>query len=161
MLQIMLCRIVIQVDFVENFTTKMNCLGESVYWAYNQVTLCTACVWKHGGPHSIVIVSDYLQYGKYAANVFLKKHSATSRFNRPPVSGSCHSYFQMVPQVNLKWAYCCLALHIALVRNGVHDIFATSHCKGPVDGIGGTTRRLVSHEVMSGKAEVITSSEFA
>ena len=31
-------RIVIQVDFVENFTTKINCLGKSVYWAYNQVT---------------------------------------------------------------------------------------------------------------------------
>ena len=86
----------IQVDFVENFTTKINCLGESVYWAYNQVTLFTACVWKHGGTHSIVIVSDYLQYGKYAANGFLKKHSATSRFNCSPVSGSCH---------------CCLALH--------------------------------------------------
>ena len=27
-------RIVIQVDFVENFTTKINCLGKSsVYWA--------------------------------------------------------------------------------------------------------------------------------
>ena len=51
-------RIVIQVDFVENFTTKINCLGKSVYWAYNQVTFCTACVWKHGGTHSIVIVSD-------------------------------------------------------------------------------------------------------
>ena len=49
----------IQVDFVENFTTKINCLGES----------------------------------------------------GPPVSGSCHSYFQMVLQVNLNWAYCCLALH--------------------------------------------------
>ena len=61
----------IQVDFVENFTTKINCLGKSVYWAYNQVTFCIACVWKHGGTHSIVIVSDYLQYGKYAANVFL------------------------------------------------------------------------------------------
>ena len=95
----------IQVDFVENCTTTINCLGESVYWAYNQVTLFTACVWKH------VIVSDYLQYGKYAANVFLKKHSATSRFNCPPVSGSCHSYSQMVLQVNLNWAYCCLALH--------------------------------------------------
>ena len=101
----------IQVDFVENISTKINCLGESVYWAYNRVTLCTACVWKHGGTHSIVIVSDYLQYGKYAANVFLKNHSATSRFNCPPVSGSCHSYFQMVLQVNLNWAYCCLALH--------------------------------------------------
>ena len=42
-------RIVIQVDFVENVTTKINCLGKSVYWAYNQVTFCTACVWKHGG----------------------------------------------------------------------------------------------------------------
>ena len=51
-------RIVIQVDFVENFTTKINCIGKSVYWAYNQVTFCTACVWKHGVTHSIVIVSD-------------------------------------------------------------------------------------------------------
>ena len=48
-----------------------------------------------------------------------------------------------------------------LGRNGVHDFFAASHCKGPVDGIGGTMKRLVSHEVMSGKADVITSSEFA
>ena len=51
-------RIVIQVDFVENFTTEINCLGKSVYWAYNQVTFCIACVWKHGGTNSIVIVSD-------------------------------------------------------------------------------------------------------
>ena len=43
----------------------------------------------------------------------------------------------------------------------MHDFFATSHCKGPVDGIGGTMKRLVSHEVMSGKAEMTTSSEFA
>ena len=85
-------RIVIQMDFVENFTTKINCLGKSVYWAYNQVTFCTACVWTRGGTHSIVIVSYCLQYGKYATNVFLKNHSATSRFNCPPVSGSCHLF---------------------------------------------------------------------
>ena len=48
-----------------------------------------------------------------------------------------------------------------LGRNCVHDFFATSHGKGPVDAIGGTMKRLVSDEVMSGKAEVITSSEFA
>ena len=68
------------------------------------------------------------------------------------------SSFQMVPQVNLKWAYCCLALH-SLEK--IHDFLATSHCKGPVDAIGGTMKRLVSLEVMSGKAEVITSSEFS
>ena len=56
-----------------------------------------------------MIVSDYLQNGKYAAIVFLTNHSAASRFKCPPVSGGCH--IQMVPQVNLNWAYCCLALH--------------------------------------------------
>ncbi len=65
----------------------------------------------------------------------------------------------MVPQVNLKWAYCCLATQLG--RNCVQDFFATSHCKGPVGDIGGTMKRLVFHEVMSGEAEVITSSEFA
>ena len=33
-----------------------------------------------------------------------------------------------------------------LGRNCVHDSFATSHCKGPVNDIGGTMKRL---EVMS------------
>ena len=40
-----------------------------------------------------------------------------------------------------KWAYCCLALHSL---EEMHDFFATSHCKGPVDAIGGTMKRLVS-----------------
>ena len=105
MLQIMLCRIVIQVDFVENFTTKINCLGKSIYWAYNQVTFCIPCVWKHGGTPSIVIVSHYLQYGRYAENVFLKNHSATvHQFQKVVI-------FSDGAPVNLNWAYCCLALH--------------------------------------------------
>ena len=49
-----------------------------------------------------------------------------------------------------------------LGRNRGNNLFATSHCNlGHADGIGRTLKRLVSHEVMSGKAEVITSSEFA
>ena len=95
-----------------------------------------------GCTHSIVIVSDYLQYGKYATNVFLKNHSATSRFNCPLVSGSCHSYFQMVLQLASQFKLGLLLSSITqLGRNGVHDFFATSHCKGPVDGIGGTMKR--------------------
>ena len=70
-------------------------------------------------------------------------------------------YVQIVPQVNLNWTYCWLASQLG--RNCVHDLFAASHCDLSclVDGIGGTIKRLVSHGVMSGKAEVITSSEFA
>ena len=46
-------RIVIQVDFVENFTTKINCLGKSVYWAYNQgyLSLHCMCLETWGGGH--------------------------------------------------------------------------------------------------------------
>ena len=29
-------KIVMQVDFVQNVTTKINCLRKSVYWPYNQ-----------------------------------------------------------------------------------------------------------------------------
>ena len=43
----------------------------------------------------------------------------------------------------------------------MQNLFATSHGKGPVDGIGSTTKRLVSTEVMSGRAEVTTFTEVA
>ena len=142
----MLCRIVIQVDFVENFTTKMNCLDKSVYWAYNQDTFCTACVWKHGGTHSIVIVSDYLQCGKKCCECLPQKTFYNISIQLS-TSFRKLSYFQLVLQVNLNWAYSCLALHSLEEMVCIH-LFAASHCKGPVGGIGATMRRLVSHEVM-------------
>ena len=36
-MQKMSAKIVMQVDFVENVTTKINCLRKSVYWPYNQL----------------------------------------------------------------------------------------------------------------------------
>ena len=65
-------KVVIQVDFAENFTTKTQIEIQSAYWAYNQVTLFTACAWEQGGTHPMVIVSDYLQHRKFALNVFLQ-----------------------------------------------------------------------------------------
>ena len=32
-----IAKIVMQVDFVENVTTKINCIRKSVYWPYNQL----------------------------------------------------------------------------------------------------------------------------
>ena len=66
------------------------------------------------------------------------------------------SSFHMVSQVNLIWDYCCLALHSL-----EEMVFMTSLPPIIVDSIGGTMKILVSHEVMSGKAEVITSNGFA
>ena len=55
-------KVVIQVDFTENVTTKTQIEIQSAYWAYNQVTLFTACAWEQGGTRPMVIVSDYLQH---------------------------------------------------------------------------------------------------
>ena len=70
-----------QVDFVENVTTKINCLRMSVYWPYNQLF---AHVFGSMGEHIQLLqlfLTTYNTDGRYVANVFLKKHSAISRFN--------------------------------------------------------------------------------
>ena len=41
------------------------------------------------------------------------------------------------------------------------NLFATSHGKGPVYGMGGMAKRVVTREVMSGRASVETSQAFA
>ena len=45
-------------------------------------------------------------------------------------------------------------------RDITWNFFATSHGKGPVDGIGGMDKRVVSREVMSGRASAESSQEF-
>ena len=126
----------------------------------SQVTLFTACVWKHGGTHSFVIVSDYLHCPTIwqvcceclPQKTFCNISIQLSRKLSLVLSDDAASQFKLG---------LLLSSITQLGINCVHDFFATSRCKGPVDAIGGTMKRLVSHEVMSGKAEVITSSEFA
>ena len=151
-------KVVIQVDFADNFTTKTQNEIQSAYWAYNQVTLFTACAWEHQNKHAMVVVSDYLHHDKYAVNLFLKtilQHldSTVQRFNKVVIfSDGAASQFKQ---------HYLLSSITLLNRNISWNFFATSHGKGPVDGIGGITKRLVCYEVMSGKAEVTTSIEFS
>ena len=106
----------------------------------------------------MVIVSDYLQHDKYAVNVFLRAIlqflDANVRHFEKVV------FFSDGPSSQFKQRFLLSSITL-FNRNIVWNFFATSHGKGPVDGIGGSTTRLVSSEVMSGKAEVTTSTEFA
>jgi hypothetical protein len=64
-------KIVIQVDFAENYSTVSKDEIQSAYWSTNQITLFTCCAWEYSGSHSLAIVSDYLSHDKYAVAVFL------------------------------------------------------------------------------------------
>ena len=127
-------------------------------WAYITIRLFTACAWEHQTKHVMVVVSDYLHHDKYAVNLFLKtilQHldSTVQRFIKVVIfSDSAASQFRQ------RYLLSSITL---LNRTISWNFFATSHGKGPVDGIGGTTKRLVCYEVMSGKAEVTTSIEFS
>ena len=44
-------KVVIEVDFAENVTTKTQNEIQSAYWAYNQVTLFTVCAREKGCVH--------------------------------------------------------------------------------------------------------------
>ena len=149
-------------DFVDNFTTKTQNEIQSAYWAYNRVILFTACAWEHQNKHAMVVVSDYLHHDKYTVNLFLKtilQHldSTVQRFIKDVIfSDSAASQF--------KQRY--LLSSISLLNRTISWNFFVRlrHGKGPVDGISGTTKRLVCYEVMSGKAdlaEVTTSIEFS
>ena len=151
-------KVVIQVDFAENYTTKLQGEIQSAYWAYNQVTVFTVCAWDKEGVHSMTIVSDYLHHDKYAVNVFLNTifkwlDEEVRQFESIVIfSDGAASQFKQ------RYLLCSLTL---MNRQITWNFFATSHGKGPVDGVGGTVKRIVAKEVMSGGGDVLTSQQFA
>ena len=121
--------------------------------------------------HSMVIVSDYLHHDKYAVNKFLKTifQWLDSEIKRKTIFQWLESEIKRFKEIVMfsdgaasqfkqRFLLCSLTL---MERPIIWNFFAASHGKGPVDGIGGTAKRVVAKEVMSGKAEVQTSQQFA
>ena len=150
-------KVIIQVDFAENYTTMNQNEIQLSYWSYNQITLFTVCAWEAENKHSMVIVSDYMSHDKYAVITFLKliileletkhKHFDEIVF----FSDGASSQFKQ------KYLLCAL---IHLKRNITWEYFATSHGKGAVDGIGGVVKRTVSTAVLSKQEQVQNAPDF-
>ena len=151
-------KVVIQIDFAENFTTKTQNEIQSAYWSHTQVTLFTVCAWESDGIHSMVIVSDSLHHDKYAVNVFLSHIFQHLDENVRPFESIVMFSDGASSQFKQRFLLYSLTL---MNREITWNFFATSHGKGPVDGIGGMAKRVVSREVMSGRASVQSSQEFA
>lgn len=153
-------KIVLQVDFAGNNSAIAKDEIQSSYWSKNQITLFTCCAWEKTGSHSLAIVSDYLTHDKYAVAVFIDmivKHFERKlhRFDELVVfsDGAASQFKQrfMLDQIT----------HITGTRKMSWNFFATSHGKGAVDGVGGTLKRLVRTQVLSGGPQVQTAEQFA
>lgn len=154
--------VVIQVDFSENYQTFHQDEIQSAHWSYSQVTLFTCCVWTTRGVQSVCIVSDYLSHDKTAVHVFLTKLFQHVKAENPKVmkirmfSDGCAAQFKnRFLFSNLSWYKTNYDLD-----NFEWNFFASSHGKGPVDGLGGSIKRSIRKKVLSRKSVVGNAAEF-
>ena len=149
----------IQVDFSENYTCVNQDEIQSAHWNQRQVSLFTVAVWHSGSRHSHVIASDNLTHGKETVIAYLDKvldslpdHvKKVSLWPDGPASQFKNRYF-VASQDTLQ---CKHKLEIQW------NFFATSHGKGPVDGIGGSVKHHVWGKVKARKAIVCDAATFA
>ena len=131
-------KVVIQVDFAENFTTQIQNSIQSSYWVLKQFTIFTACVWEKDSSHSYIVASDYLLHDKYAERTFLALlmdhvENNVKHFETYVVfSDGAGSQFKQ------RFTLCEITL---LGKSLSWNLFAASRGKGAVDGIGGTLKR--------------------
>ena len=130
-----------QIDFSEYYTCMYQDEIQSAHWKEDQLSLFTAAIWFDGKLHSKVIASDNLDHGKDTVvayvdcllKTFPKTVKTVSVWSDGPSSQFKNRFITAVikahqdkHQINIRWNY-----------------FATSHGKGPVDGIGGLVKRQV------------------
>ena len=130
-----------QVDFSENYTCIFQDEILSAHWKQDKVSLFTAAIWFDRKLHSKVIALDNLDHGKdtvvayvdyllYTLPATVKTFSVwsdgpSSQFKNKFITAVIKA-LEDKHQINIKWTY-----------------FATSHGKGPVDGIVGSVKRQV------------------
>ena len=157
--------VLLQVDFSENFTIIHQDAIQADHWTNKMVSIYTAVTWFKtaemvASSCSYVIVSDYQQHDKYAACIFnqmiideLIKHHTPQMQDLHIFSDGAAQHFKqrftiskatLIPDICVYWHF-----------------FATSHGKGAVDGIGGTIKRQVYHEIMARRSEPEDAAEFA
>ena len=148
--QKMSAKIVMQVDFVENVTTKINFFvsqftGHTISFLHNMCleawgnTFNCNCFWL-----PTILMASMLRMSS-SKNILQHLDSIVHQFQEVVID------FSDGPASQFKLGV-LLSSITQLGRNNGNNLFATSHCNlGHADGIGWTMKRLVSHEVMSGK----------
>ena len=148
----------IQVDFSENYTCTYQDEIQSAHWQQKQVSLFTAAIWFEGKIHPTVLASDNLIHAKETIGPYIDYLLSTL-----PKSVKTVSLWSDGPSSQFKNKYIVSLIPVLQKKYGITirwNYFATSHRKGPVDGIGGSVKRQVWTAVNSRNALVNDASSF-
>ena len=145
--------VLVQVDFSENFTIKHQNEISSAYWSHKQASLFTSHAWiTDNTRESIVIWSDNLEHTKLSIYVFVQEilNHLTSKY----IDIRHVNFISDGPSSQFKQKFLFSNLHLWGSRFNISidwNFFATSHGKGVVDGIGGSTKRMIWNRIRSGR----------
>jgi hypothetical protein len=152
-------KLVLHIDFAENFTCVSQDEVQPAHWLQSQISLFTACVWNGSqSPSSFVIISDNLTHDKKAVTVNI------IHLLRSILSGPCEELhiFSDGPVSHMKNRFMYAVL--PNIRQQFHigrvtwSFFATAHGKGPVDAVGGLSKRLVWKSILSRRTHSVTKA---
>ena len=148
----------LQMDFAENFKCVAQDEVQTAHWNQSQVTLFTTVRWYCGDIHSEVIVSDCLKHGKMAIIVFLDE-----LLKRKPINVSEVKIWTDGPLSQFKNKYVMSALNFLSTTYKIRIIWnfsATSHGKGPVDGVGAAVKRQAECKIRCRKSIINNVDDF-
>ena len=149
---------VIQLDFAENYKCIAQDEIQNDHWNQAQLSIFTVTVWIAGLITSYALVSDDLDHSKDTIVPYVDKileslpqnikkvhfwsDGPTSQFKNKFVAKSI-GLLQKRHKMTIHWSY-----------------FATSHGKGPVDGVGGALKREIWTKVKTRGSMVRNAAEF-
>jgi hypothetical protein len=153
---------VIHFDFAENFSCSAQDQIQSAYYGQQMVSIFTV-VMKHKqlGTKSVVLCCDETDHSKRAVMVLLLE---LFEAYVKPLCVNRVRFWSDGPSAQFKNKYMYTFLKFLHQRYELAflqwNFFATSHGKGPVDGVGGTAKRIVWRRVMSRSTVVSNASDF-
>ena len=149
----------LQVDFSENYTCVFQDEIQSAHWKQAQVNLFTAALWCTDSLRPIVLASDNLNHSKETIIAYVDR-----LLSELPSSVKQVSVWSDGPASQFKNRFILAALKPLEEKHDLRitwNFFATSHGKGPVDGIGGAVKRVVWNAVKNRKHIVVNATNFA
>ena len=161
--------LLIQIDFSENYSHKVQDEIQSVYWDTKSSSLYTAMIYysREEDDASVtlqsepyVIISNYKNHDKYAVGVFNDALLSHFQSSHPDCKVTNIEYQSdgTAQHFKQKFTLCSVTLQTIPTK---WSYSATSHGKGCIDGIGGSVKRRVSEKVKAQKLDISTSAEFA
>jgi len=146
-------------DLSENYTCIAQDEIQSAHWNQGQITLYTSVSWFRDQILSHVVVSDFMQHNKTSAVIF--SHEILAKL---PHDVTEVKIWTDEPARQFKNKYVIDAMK-ELSRNChnvklVWNFFATSHGKGPVDGVEATLKRIAADKVRSRQCIINGMADF-